>query len=294
MRSSRIRSAFVILLLLANAAIAGCAGSSSRPFLPGSPFGSAQSSAASFQFVGYWDGWSSNNLAQTPSGVNEIPVAFGFVHGHTITLRRGINPGYVTAADIAALHARGIAVTLSLGGGSPKTDFVFDGNVAGFEQSLAGVLAKIPFDGVDFDLEHGSRASRVKTLTTLIVATRAYFNSIGQPNAVVTYPAWNRPTDYGDDKILRNPSVASALSWVNVMSYEKTNVARTESDVAAYGAIFDKSRIMMGVDIDDNPHVSVAQLGQLSQWVRTNGYGGMMAWTVNSITAAQLNAITGQ
>jgi len=186
-----------------------------------------------------------------------------------------------------------VKVTLSLGGWSPPNSLAFDGNVAGFERSLSQVLAKLPFDGVDFDLEHGSTAHRVKTLTTLITATRAYFNSIGATDAVITYPAWNTPTDYGDAQILENPKVASALSWVNVMSYENNNVSQTESDVAAYGAIFDKTRIRMGVDIDDQPIPTNASLKTLSTWVRTNGYGGMMAWTVNSITAEQLDAITG-
>jgi hypothetical protein len=289
MRFLRIRAAFAVLLLLAGA---GCAGPFSRSVVPALFRPSASSS--SFRFVGYWDGWQKNNLAQTSAGVTEIPIAFGFLHGHTITMKRGVDPGYVTAADIAALHARGVAVTLSLGGWSPKTSFVFDGNVTGFEQSLAGVLAKLPLDGVDFDLEHGSTTSRVNTLTTLIVATRSYFNSIGRPDAVITYPAWNRPTDYGDDAILSNPDVDNALSWVNVMSYEKANVAKAEGDVAAYGAIFDKSRLNLGVDIDDSPHASVAQLGALSAWVRANGYGGMMVWTVNSVTPRQVRAITGQ
>ena len=288
MGTIRIRAALAILLL---PAIAGCTGAFSRSSLPA--LVGSDRAAGQFQFVGYWDGWQQNNIVDTPAGVNEIPVAFGFLHGHTITLKGGVNPGYITAADIASLHARGVAVTLSLGGWSPSNSFVFDGNVSGFEHSLAGVLAKLPFDGVDFDLEHGTTASRVKTLTRLIVTTRAYFNSIGKPNAVITYPAWTRPTDYGDDRILKNPNVVKALSWVNVMSYEGPNVAKTERDVAEYGAIFDKSRLMMGVDIDDSPHASDAQLGQLSAYVRANGYGGMMVWTVNSITAAQMTAITG-
>lgn len=285
---------FPAALLAAAFALAGCAGSFSRSTLP-APFGPSNVTGIAFRFVGYWDGWQKNNLKQTPDGVTEIPIAFGFLHGHKITMKNGVDRGYITVNDIAALHARGIAVTLSLGGWSPKkTAFVFDGDVAGFERSLANVLAKLPYDGVDFDLEHGSTASRVKTLSTLIVATRAYFNSIGKPEAVITYPAWNRPTDYGDDDILTNPQVAAALSWVNVMSYEKADVAKAESDVAAYGAIFDKRRLNLGVDIDDSPHASVVQLGQLSQWVRTNGYGGMMAWTVNSISSGQLHAITGR
>jgi len=278
----------IAALLLLSIALSACGGPFSRSLLPAA---APDAGSTSFRFVGYWDGWQRNNLTQTPASVTEIPIAFGFLHGHTITMKRGVNPGYVTAADIAALHARGVAVTLSLGGWSPKTSFVFDGDVTGFETSLGALLKKLPLDGVDFDLEHGSAASRVKTLSTLIVATRSYFNSIGKRDAVITYPAWNRPTDYGDNEILTNPDVAAALSWVNVMSYEKADVAKAESDVAAYGAIFDKSRLNLGVDIDDSPHASVAQLRALSTWVRTNGYGGMMVWTVNSITPMQMKAI---
>ena len=50
----------------------------------------------------------------------------------------------------------------------------------------------------------------------------------------------------------------------------------------------------MGVDIDDAPIPTNASLQQLSAWVGTNGYGGMMAWTVNSITPDQLDAIVGR
>ncbi|HEY1975787.1 MAG TPA: glycoside hydrolase family 18 protein [Candidatus Baltobacteraceae bacterium] len=284
----RLRVSAVLVIF----ALYACGGPFSRTLLPEAFVPSARS--ASVRLVGYWDGWSRNNLVRTPAGVTEIPIAFGFLRGHTIVMTNGnLTRGYVTAADIRALHARGVAVTLSLGGWSPKTSFKFDGDVAGYEASLATVLATLPFDGVDFDLEHGSAAGRVKTLSTLIVATRAYFNSIGKPDAVITYPAWNRPTDYGDNEILTNPKVAAALSWVNVMSYEKADVAKAESDVAAYGAIFDKSRLNLGVDIDDNPHASIAQLGALSQWVRANGYGGVMVWTVNSMTRQQMKALRG-
>ena len=285
----------LILLLPACAAFAGCGGSGGpgASFSVPAPLTAVRGAASPAEFVGYWDGWQKNNLVDTPSGVTEIPIAFGYLRGHTITLS-GLDSGYVTADDINELHSRGIKVTLSLGGWSPKDSFVFDGNVKGFEQSLADVLATLPLDGVDFDMEHGATPDRVKTLTTLIPVTRDYFNSIGMTGAIVTYPAWNTPTQYGDDRILENSNVAGALSWVNVMSYENNNVSQTESDVAAYGQIFDKSRIMMGVDIDDKPIPTDKSLKKLAAWVNANGYGGMMAWTVNSITTGQLDSITGQ
>jgi len=273
------------------AALAACAGSRQDGGVL-APLASSHSRPAVAKLVGYWDGWQRNNLKQTPAGVTSIPVAFGYLHGHTITLG-GINNGYVTAADIAALHARGITVTLSLGGWSPYNSFVFDGDTAGFEKNLQALLAKLPFDGVDFDEEHGATSKRVRDLSTLIPATRAFFNSIGMTGAIVTYPAWNKPSDYGDDQILRNSKVAAALSWVNVMSYEHNDVGRTETDVAAYGAIFDRTRLMLGVDIDDKPTPTNASLQALHSWVVSNGYGGMMAWTVNGITPEQLAAMTG-
>jgi|SRR5579863_5608027 len=248
--------------------------------------------ATTHQFVGYWDGWQKNNLSATPSGVTVVPVAFAYLHGHDIVLSE-ISPGFVTAADIASLHSRGIAVTISIGGASPKNAFSFDGNVAGFQASLASLLSSLPFDGVDLDDESGTESSRVSDLTTLIPAARAEFNTLHMPSAIVTYPAWNRPKDNGDATILANASVAAALSWVNVMSYEHTNVAATEGDVAAYGKIFDKARLMLGVDISDKPVMPNTSLASLSSWVGTNGYGGIMAWTVNGITPAQVQAITG-
>ena len=282
-------------LLLAGLGLAACARGGGASLVPAALH--ARTTSSAFQFVGYWDGWQKNNLVKTPTGVSEIPLAFGFIHGHTITLKNGINAGYVTAQDIRALQARGIKVTLSLGGASPRTAFVFDGNVQGFEASLTALLKTLPLDGVDFDLEHGSTASRVKTLTTLIPATRAYFNANNEPNAIVTYTAYNYPTDYGDDQILKNSQVGSALSWVNVMSYnnhadQSAVVSDTESNLTAYGKIFDPARLMMGVDIDDRPIPSDASLATLSAWARSNGFGGMMAWTVNAITPQQLAALT--
>jgi GH18 family chitinase len=243
--------------------------------------------------VGYWDGWQKNNLTSTPTGVTTIPIAFGYLHGHSIVMT-GINAGYVTASDIAALHARQIKVTLSIGGASPKNGFSFDGNVAGYQQSLATLLQSLPFDGVDLDDESGGEASRIKDLTALIPASRAEFNTLGMSDAIVTYPAWNLPNENGDSQILGNADVDAALSWVNVMSYQHNNVAQTEKDLEAYGAIFNKSELMLGVDISDKPIPTDASLATLSSWVTKNGYGGMMAWTVNSITAGQLDAITGQ
>jgi hypothetical protein len=298
----KIRLDFILATaaLLVPAGLAGCGSGSGpgnaaaqTPLLIPRAGARGLSAGSTRQFVGYWDGWQKNNLTSTPTGVTTIPIAFAYLHGHSIVMT-GIDPGYVTASDITALHARNIKVTLSIGGASPRNAFVFDGNVAGFQQSVATLLSSLPFDGVDLDDESGTESSRIKDLTTLIPAARAEFNNLGMSDALVTYPAWNLPGQNGDSAILGNSNVDAALSWVNVMSYQHNNVAQTEKDLEAYSAIFAKSKLMLGVDISDKPIPTDASLSTLSSWVNTNGYGGMMAWTVNSITSGQLDAITGQ
>ncbi len=289
--------AAALLISLGLVACAGGSGSSNAvaqaPLLIPRAGDRAIPAASTRQFVGYWDGWQKNNLTSTPTGVTTIPIAFGYLHGHSIVMT-GINRGYVTASDIAALHARNIKVTLSIGGASPRNAFVFDGNVVGYQQSLATLRSSLPFDGVDLDDESGTESSRITALTTLIPASRAEFNNLGMSDAIVTYPAWNLPHENGDSTILANSNVDAALSWVNVMSYQHNNVSKTEKDLEAYAAIFGKSKLMLGVDISDKPIPTDASLSTLSSWVTANGYGGMMAWTVNSISSGQLDAITGQ
>ena len=78
----------------------------------------------------------------------------------------GINRGYVTASDIAALHAPKHQGNASIGGASPRRAFVFDGNVVGDQQSLAKLFSSLAFDGVDLDDESGTESSRINDLTT--------------------------------------------------------------------------------------------------------------------------------
>jgi chitinase len=280
-----MKSPIVAALLLT--AITACGGpAATTPHI--APF-AARSAPASPKLVGYWAGWETGNLSAAPAGVSTIYAFAGFVHGHTI-VRGSIRKGLFTPATIAAMHARGIKVVLSIGGSYPLNAFVFDGNVAGFEQSLKSVLAKTPYDGVDFDDESGTEAQRNANIEKLIPATRAFFNTIGQPNAIVTYAAFDNPDTMNDKKVLARRDVRSALSWVNIMCYEGNAVWKTEQYVSEFGKIYPKSKLMMGTDLDNAPPTT-ANLLAMSSWLRTNGYGGLMVFTINNAKPKQLRAI---
>ncbi|MHB8461791.1 MAG: glycoside hydrolase family 18 protein, partial [Vulcanimicrobiaceae bacterium] len=239
------------------------------------------------QIVGYWSDWQQTSWSLVPQGVTTLIYSFDFVSGHSV-IDDGNAPGYVTPAAIATLHQRGIKVLLSLGGGSPATAFVFDGDTKDFETNLISVLQQYGYDGVDFDDESGTQATRVATLETLIPATRAAFNAAGLSNEIITLAAFDTPSSFGDDTLLAAPGVLSSLSWVNVMSYYY-NVA--ESDMQLFAPLVPPSQLMLGSDIMSDPGVPLAPdatLESLAGWVKTNGYGGMMLWTVNSIRSTQL------
>ncbi len=256
------------------------------PTLSPTPAGSAGP-----QIVGYWSDWQQTSWSQVPQGVTTLIYAFDFVSGHAV-IDDGNAPGYVTPAAIATLHQRGIKVLLSLGGGSPATAFVFDGDTKDFETNLISVLQQYGYDGVDFDDESGTQATRVATLETLIPATRAALNAAGLGSDLITLAAFDTPSSFGDDTLLAAPGVASSLSWVNVMSYYY-NVA--ENDMQLFASLFPPAKLMLGSDIMSDPGVPLAPdatLESLAGWVKTNGYGGMMIWTVNSITPSQLQSIT--
>lgn len=278
-----------LIALVVSIVVAACGGAVPSTTPPAAAPFSARSASASPTIVGYWGAWENGDLSATPAGVSTVYVFAGFVHGHTI-VRGSIRKGLVTRASIAALHSRGIKVVLSVGGSTPANAFAFDGDVAGFEQSLKDVLAKTPYDGVDFDDESGTEAERNRNVVALVPATRAFFNGIGQPGAIVTYAAFDNPDTMNDKKVLAHRDVANALSWINIMCYEGNAVSETERYVAEFGKIYPKAKLMMGTDIDNAPPTT-ANLQAMSSWLRVNGYGGMMVFTINNIKPKELRAI---
>jgi|GEM_PF-2581924 len=284
--TSGLAVALVVMLSLAGCGGGGGGGSAS--VLPSSAPSPIASSGATPQYVGYWDDWEQTPWSAVPQGVTTLMYAFDFVAGHSV-IPDGNSPGYLTAAAVAVLHQRGIKVLLSLGGGSPSTAFVFDGDTKDFETSLISVLQQYGFDGVDFDDESGTQAQRVAALETLIPATRAAFTANGIGNDLITLAAFDTPTSFGDGTVLAASGVAGALSWANVMSYDYT---AAQGDLASFALVFPSAQLMLGSDIDgDVPVPPNANLESLAAWVKNNGYGGMMVWTVNDATVAQNQAI---
>jgi hypothetical protein len=244
-------------------------------------------SLSGMQFVAYWEG--DTDLTQLPHGVTIVIASFGYLQGHAITgAEMG---GNLTASTIAALHAKGVKILLSLGGGGGT--FQFDGDVQGFQSSIKSLVAQLPYDGIDFDDENEgnngeSIPQRTEHLITLIPAAKT---ALG-PNGIVTLSAYADPNAQDDGSVLKDPTAASALALINVMSYAGNNTQQSEDWTASYAPLVDKKKILLGVDVDGDGGgpPSAESLTSMAQWVRTGGYGGLMMWTVRT-DAASIQAV---
>jgi GH18 family chitinase len=263
-----------------------CIGGTNLIATPSAPPVSA-SSLSGLQFLGYSMGESD---ATSATGITIVVASFGALNGHSID---GADLGGPFSADkIAAMHQKGMKVLLSLGGAGGG--FHFDGDAQGFESSLKSLVAQLPYDGIDFDDENegGNGEDLSQRRTNLIALIKAARNALG-PAGLVTISAYGDPSYQGDGDVLKDSGVQSAISLVNVMSYAGDDVNATENYTSSYASVIDKKKILLGVDVggDMGGPPSAASLKTMGEWVRSNGYGGIMMWTLNT-DAQTLQAVT--
>jgi chitinase len=100
-----------------------------------------------------------------PGEYDLVAVAFGEATARAGEVVFGVDPGlsaslggYTDAqfkADVAALHAAGKKVILSVGGERGAIQVSSAGAAALFAQTVQGLMSEYGFDGVDIDLENG-------------------------------------------------------------------------------------------------------------------------------------------
>ncbi|MCW2614848.1 MAG: hypothetical protein JWN08_1842, partial [Frankiales bacterium] len=120
-------------------------------------------------YIMMWNNANTPKLASIPSNVNVVNLAFG--QGTVPTM-----PGWGSqseasfVADARALRARGVRIVLSVGGAGGAM------NIANRQAFLDGVMAinaKIPLDGLDWDIEGAAMgASDVVYLSTTLKSLR--------------------------------------------------------------------------------------------------------------------------
>lgn len=119
--------------------------------------------------TGYWHNFENParelKLSETPDQYDLVAVAFGEATGRAGEVSFRVDPGLSTAvggytdaqfkADVAALHAKGKKVILSVGGEKGAIRVGDGSSATAFATSVHGLMTEYGFDGVDIDLENG-------------------------------------------------------------------------------------------------------------------------------------------
>ena len=140
--------------------------------------------------ITYWQDFANGAPAVTLGSLANrhatiIDVAFGSLSADgSVTYTPTIESQAQMISDIAALHAAGKKVLLSLGG--QNANFSQAGST--FENDLENIITTYNFDGVDYDLENGLSASNVGGLITSTQNIINYFKAKDKTLIFTTAP----------------------------------------------------------------------------------------------------------
>ena len=116
--------------------------------------------ASAAQMIGYWESYGQLRLSKVSPNYDVIAVAFA-LPGGTDNAMISFTPSAEKAkqlkSDVASLQRKGHKVVLSIGGQTANNLQLLNAqDIAAFETSVKGLIAKYGFDGIDLDLENAT------------------------------------------------------------------------------------------------------------------------------------------
>jgi chitinase len=154
---------------------------------------------AKHALVGYWHNFSNPSgatfpLSQVSSDWDVILIAFGDNAGNgnvSFTLDGGAGGEAQFIADVAAKRVQGKKVVLSLGGQNGSVTVGNQSDADNFANSLAAIIKKYGFDGIDLDLESGSGVSQGTPIQTFLpIAVKSLKSKLGGTMYLSMAPEW--------------------------------------------------------------------------------------------------------
>ncbi len=262
------------------------------------------------KFSSYWFSWVGNNpqyiyqnLCTIPDGVNIVYIAFALEREDNKGLTLQLSNYQNFKNDLATLKSRGTKVLISTGGANGTYPWLVaeltDEDIA---KQYINFIKEANYDGIDFDVEKG-HLDRIPNIVKLIKTEL--------PNLMITLTIGSNGSqgiDANLNELAKMLYQDNNLSLINLMNYNQFNVGisrlcsyetlelnrncyinniiTTTKQIEKWSKTPEdaKKLISNGIMIgyaDDKKIVSPELTAHITNWLKHNGYGGIMTWGLN-------------
>ncbi|MFJ3638747.1 chitinase [Streptomyces sp. NPDC090108] len=192
--------------------------------------------------TGYWQNFNNGatvqKISDVPSAYDIIAVAFADATSTpgavSFTLDSAGLGGYTVAqfkADIAAKHAAGKKVIISVGGQNGTVSVTDSTSAANFANSLYSLMQTYGFDGVDIDLENGLNA------TYMTQALRSLSAKAGSSLVITMAPQTIDMQSTSGSYFQTALNIKDILTVVNMQYYNSGSMLGCDGKVYSQGSV---------------------------------------------------------
>ncbi|MGH3323614.1 MAG: chitinase [Streptomyces sp.] len=190
--------------------------------------------------TGYWqnfdNGATTQKLSDLPAAYDIVAVSFADATGTPGRVDFTLDPatGYGSEeefkADIAAKHAAGKSVIISVGGEKGNVSVASDAAATAFADSIVALMNEYGFDGVDIDLENGLNSTYMtKALNTI----HAQKSDVVVTMAPQTIDMQSTSTEYFKTAL----NIKDYLTVVNMQYYNSGSMLGCDGKVYSQGSV---------------------------------------------------------
>ncbi|MBD0745324.1 glycosyl hydrolase family 18 protein [Streptomyces sp. CBMA152] len=192
--------------------------------------------------TGYWQNFNNGatvqKISDVPSNYDIIAVAFADATGTpgavTFSLDSNGLGGYTVdqfKADIAAKHAAGKAVVISIGGQNGTVSINDSTSAANFANSVYSLMQTYGFDGVDIDLENGLNS------TYMTQALKSLSSKAGSKLVITMAPQTIDMQSTSGEYFKTALNIKDILTVVNMQYYNSGSMNGCDGNVYSQGTV---------------------------------------------------------
>ena len=237
--------------------------------------------------MGYYrswgDRWSSDKVSdpimtQMPDSVDILSV-FANYTADTSQFWVKLKNNY-----IPALHAKGTKVIFTGGYASSASSASDTAAINSWARGIMSSISNYNYDGYDFDIESTDSGNTLALEEASFAALSKYLGPASGTGKLLIYD-----TNQNGNALLAN--VAGKINYVFLQAYWR-NTTTLSSNLSSLTPYVAKSKVLVGVDFEDNSGEAADQMPAYTTWDIQNQTGGVFSYGIDNEWFTGKNATT--